>query len=516
MNEIELKLLIDEAMAARIERSPAVLRFGAGELRTTALRTVYHDTPDRALARAGIALRTRHDGGAWRQSVKAAHAIEAGLSRAVEDEAPLAGPGPDLAAIADADLRAAIEVRLAGQPVAPVFETRIERGLRRLAIPALGEVDLALDRGEIVAGERAAPIAEVEIELVSGSPRAVFEAARHLFPEGGPRFSERTKADRGALLLETGEIAPRAEPRPARTVALEPGWTTERGARAVLGECLEQIVANIAAVRENDDPEGAHQLRVGLRRLRTALAVFRPALGGPALEGLEAGAKRLAHEAGSLRDLDVALADILGPERAEPGADPGLDRLAETVAAHAARRRAAVREALATGRVFAFQLDLGAFVAARGWLDPADWEQTARLARPVSETLAAALSERLAKAAKKARGIDHLGIEQRHDLRKALKTLRYAVEFAAPLWPEKRVKPFLKRLKALQAVFGDLQDAAMAEALFRDAEGPAGAEVAAARAAGFVVGVRTERARRAWEDAKGLWKAFEGTEPFWA
>ncbi len=515
MNEIELKLLIDEAAAARIERSPAVLRFGTGEPRTTPLRTLYHDTPGGALAGRGIALRTRHDGTAWRQSVKAARALEGGLSRAVEDEAEIAGPEPDLAAVSDDALRTTIEERLAGETPAVAFETRIERTLRRLAIPGAGEVELALDRGEILAGERRAAILEVEIELVSGSPRAVFDAARHLFPEGGASFAELSKADRGARLLEAGETLPAPVPRLAQPVHLEPGWTTERGARAVLGECLGQIVANVAALRASDDPEAPHQLRVGLRRLRSAIAAFGPALGGPALEALEAEARWLLHEVGTLRDLDVVVSDIIEPEWATPEADPGLGQLAEAVAAHATRRREAVRAILASGRVFAFQLDLGAFVAARGWLDPSDWDQTARLARPVSETIAAALAERLARVEKKARGIEELDIPARHDLRKALKTLRYAVEFAAPLWPEKRVRPFLRRLKELQAIFGDLQDAAMAEELFRDAEGPAGAGVAAARAAGFVIGLRTERARRSWEDAKGLWKAFRGTEPFW-
>ncbi|MEM9145507.1 MAG: CHAD domain-containing protein [Pseudomonadota bacterium] len=104
---------------------------------------------------------------------------------------------------------------------------------------------------------------------------------------------------------------------------------------------------------------------------------------------------------------------------------------------------------------------------------------------------------------------------QRRSPRREAKKLRYADEIAGPLYPEKAVKPFHRRLKEMQQIFGDLNDLAMAESLLLTPDGLVGGDAAAARAAGFVIGVRAERARRSWEDAKGLWKAFTGTKPFW-
>jgi inorganic triphosphatase YgiF len=515
MKEIELKLLVDAPTADRVSRSPAVLRFARGEPVTRRLRTVYHDTPKGALGSAGIALRTRHDGTAWTQTVKAARTMQGGFSEAVESPLPLPGPEPDIAGIADADLRARVGEALGGAVPGPVFETAFDRTTWVLDIPHLGQVELALDRGEIRAGERAEPFAEVELELLGGSPRAIFEAARHLLPEGGARFSALNKADRGALLRGTGRIEPEPAPRNARLVALAPAMTAEQGARAILSECLDQVAANIRTLLESDDPEGPHQLRVGLRRLRSACLLFRPVLGAGVLRPVEDEAKWLGREVGRLRDLDVALAEILGPEFALEDEEPGVRPLAEALERAAADTRAALRETLRGKRVWSFLLDLGELVMARGWLDPSDWDQTARLAAPLSGVAAEALDRRLARVDKRADGIAKLSTDARHELRKELKKLRYAVEFLAPLYPAKKVKPFLKRLKALQTIFGELNDAAMVGELFRDPDGPASRDVAAARAAGFVIGVHTERARRAWEDAKAAWKDFRALGPFW-
>jgi len=515
MTEIEYKLLATPDAAARIAGAPAVAEMAEGPACTRRLRSVYHDTAGGALAAAGIALRLRHDGTGWVQTVKAARSLDGGLSTAAESEIALGEGRVDLAVIPDPGLRETVAGLLGTQTLAPVFASEITRTARRLAVPGLGRVEMAIDQGEIRAGELSAPLTEIEFELMEGSPRAVFAAVRRIVQPADLRPSTLSKAARGALLAETGSILPRPEPRTARPVALSPGQTSEAAAHAVLAEALGQIGANVEAVLGSDDTEGPHQLRVGLRRLRSAAGPFAAAIGGTEFDRLMREAQWLGHEVGALRDLDVVLAELVVPEIAATPEEPGLATLADALTARAAVCRTELRATLAGERARLFLLDLAEFVACRGWLDPADWDQTARLARPVEQTAAAALDARLHKAARKARGIDDLDIEARHALRKALKTLRYGVEFFAPLYPGKAVKPFLKRLKALQDVFGDLNDAAMAAALFRAETPPGGTDPLAARAAGYLIGLRAERARHRWEAAKGLWKALKSTDPFW-
>ncbi|MCQ4189841.1 CHAD domain-containing protein, partial [Methylocystis suflitae] len=105
--------------------------------------------------------------------------------------------------------------------------------------------------------------------------------------------------------------------------------------------------------------------------------------------------------------------------------------------------------------------------------------------------------------------------EQRHELRKELKKLRYAVEFFCSLYPEKRIDPFLKRLKKLQNVFGDLNDAATLKALFTRTDVPGAEDPSIQRAIGWMIGASQARAELGWIGAKALWKDLEQTRPFW-
>jgi CHAD domain-containing protein len=164
-------------------------------------------------------------------------------------------------------------------------------------------------------------------------------------------------------------------------------------------------------------------------------------------------------------------------------------------------------------------LDLVRFVETRGWLVPSDFEQTARLAGSVAELATASLDKAWKKTRKRARDIESLDAEHRHELRKQLKKLRYAVEFFAPLYSTKRVETFLKRLKKLQDVFGELNDAVTVRAMFAGPDAPLvdgpGNDASRQRAIGWMIGASQARAERGWTGAKQLWKELADTKPFW-
>jgi inorganic triphosphatase YgiF len=511
--EVELKILLDAAGAKRLRNRAAALAQSGESIRNQSLNAVYYDTVDRALSAQRIALRVRKEGRRWVQTVKAGAGVIGGLSRVEEWEAPAPGGRLDLDLIPDPAARAAIDAACDGAPLGPVFETAFRRGSVRLPGPHGGVVELAIDIGEIRAAGRAAPMAEAELELIEGDARDLFAVARTLFPEGPMRFSRRNKAARGFALADG---APAVAPTPAiikaAPVTLAPAQTTEEAARDVLRACLDQIAGNAAAAALSDAPEAAHQLRVGLRRLRTAAALFREALGGPALAALEAEAKALADVAGAARDLDVLSEDLLAPLEAD---DAGVAALRAALDTRREERRAAMRARLSSPETPAFLFDLGAFVEGRGWLRPADFGQTAALAAPVAETARAALDTRWKKVAKLGAKVESLDIEARHDLRKRLKKLRYAVEFFDALYPSKVTKPFLKRLKALQDDFGALQDLATARLILLAPEAPGADDPAAQRAAGYALGRWEGAADAAFAAAKGHWAALAEAGPFW-
>jgi triphosphatase len=269
----------------------------------------------------------------------------------------------------------------------------------------------------------------------------------------------------------------------------------------------------LAAVQNLDDPEGPHQLRVGLRRLRSTF--FSTVLASPELTRLNEEARWLSQEVGLLRDLDVVANDIVRREAAAHVDEPGLLALANALSCEAGERRRHLRSCLTTARAQAFLIDLVRFVETRGWLMAEDFGQTPRLATPVLALADRALNKRWRKVCSHGRKLETLNANERHELRKQLKKLRYAVEFFSALFPAKRVEPFAKCLRRLQTVFGDLNDAATAKAMLAETRFRSSGEPQVQRTIGWVIGASQARAESSWAGAKGLWRNLEQTRPFW-
>jgi CHAD domain-containing protein len=375
-------------------------------------------------------------------------------------------------------------------------------------------VELALDEGEVRAGGQGAAIREAEIELLEGEVAAVFDLARRLFPTGPVRFGTANKAARGYELARTGRVAGGWAPRFARSLPVDPDATVEQVARDFFRDCLAQVAGNMVVVAESEAPEGPHQLRVGLRRLRTGFAVFEASLGAAAMAPLADEARRLGQVVGALRDADVLIEDV-GREVAAGLDAPAAEALAGALAAQREATRATVRAELAGGRATGFLFDLAAFIEGRGWLAPSDYSQSERLAEPIGAAAPGFLDRRWRTVTRRGRRIRRLDDEALHALRKALKKLRYSVDMLGPLFRDSRVEPFLKALKTLQDGFGSLNDAAMAGAVLTAPDAPGARDPAAQRAAGWVLG---RLAVRAAEDRPILferWDKLADSEPFW-
>ncbi len=506
--EVELKLTLDPKAEARLRRDPALeARVEPG--RDATLVSIYYDTPGEALAQAGIALRLRREGRRWIQTIKRRAGSESGglfANEEVECPAPgarlvLEGPEPAFAAVVEA---------AGGAPLGALFETRVKRRTELLRVPE-GLVELAIDRGEIVAGSRTEPILEAELELKEGAVVALYALARQLFQSGPIRFAPLNKSARGYALAR-GENASEKKPA-ALSFTAETG--VERVAGDILRDCFRQISREQERLADNEEPEGPHQLRVGLRRLRTALRLFAPVFGeSAAAASLSERARLLGQAISPLRDLDVLEGEIAALEV------EGLDTAARDalIAAISERRkdaRAAARAAMAGAEGVGFLLDLGAFVETRGWLDPADYDQTGRLARPIGELAPAMLGGCLRAARKRAKHLEQLSETELHDLRKSLKKLRYGVEMLAPIYSGREVALYVRAIKDLQDKFGSLTDAAMAREWLMGEHAIGGANPAAQRAAGWLVGGMTARVVTDRPRIFAAWEELASSAPFW-
>jgi inorganic triphosphatase YgiF len=509
--EIELKLETSLEELRRLQRHPLVHSLSQGRAVTRALASVYYDTSDHDLAAAGFGLRVRRAGARRVQTLKGERSACGGLFERTELEIPIDGDEPDLERITDPELRARVTGIAAGKPLAPVFRTEFRR-TRRVLRNGDSEWTLDVDDGDIVAGDERVPVREIELELRSGEPAQLYEFALLLHEQFDVRPAARSKAERGYALARGEGAAARS----SRRVELEPAATLEDALVASLSQCLAHFTTNADCACEGVDPEGVHQMRVGVRRARAALAVFAPLLPSQQIRIFRSELRGLGRELGSARDLDVFTREILAPLEPFRGEDPAFKRLREEAAALRSECYDAVRAFVRSPRYARLVLELGAWIAARRWRNQPLSEESARLFTPAREFADALLERRHRKARRLAARLDESD-EARHALRIELKKLRYAGEFFRDLYPGSAAKRFLRRIARVQSALGHMNDVATAERILESLLGRLGAERVPAhdRAAGFVEGWTAQLAASGRRETEDAWQRLERARPFW-
>lgn len=103
---------------------------------------------------------------------------------------------------------------------------------------------------------------------------------------------------------------------PAAGIVLDRRSSTADAFQVIAPACLDHALANARSVGAGD-AEGIHQMRVGLRRLRAALSLFKPLIDGAESEAIKTELKWLTEQLGQARELDVLVTDGIGPLRDE-------------------------------------------------------------------------------------------------------------------------------------------------------------------------------------------------------
>jgi inorganic triphosphatase YgiF len=489
-SEIELKLRVRPEDLRRLSALPAL---GSSRGTTRTLESVYFDTPDLQLRRSGTVLRVRRDGKRYLQTLKSA-GEGAALQNREESEMPISGNRPDLAR-----LRRRFPA-LAAEELRPVFVSRVRRTVRRV-----NGIEVAFDTGEIRTPEGAAEqVSEVELELKSGQPREVFALALALAESVPFAIETRTKSERGYALAgnkPTGAVH-------AAPIELTRDANAGEAIGTIFRKCLDHLTANQGLALDTADAGSIHQMRVALRRTRSALGLLRELLPRDERKALAAEAKWLADILGDARDLDVLSSETLAPVRAAFPDDAALQALAAAGDAARARAQKVLAEAVGSPRYTRFVLRLGAFVESGAWQSE---ESAAALA-------ARLLEKRAGQAKRLGKHFETLDVEGRHELRIALKKLRYAAEFFRSLFAAPRARKYLKRLTALQTALGRINDLETARRVLDGlvAAAPEADRLDQAGAAGRVIGWHTHAVAAAEGALVDEWRAFAATRPFWS
>ncbi|MFM7686078.1 MAG: CHAD domain-containing protein [Actinomycetota bacterium] len=443
--ELELKLRVPEQSAHAVQ-SRVDLR---GKAAATHLEAVYYDTPDHRLAAAGMGWRVRREGGQWVQTLKAQRSDGGdGMGREEHNVAVRSRRRPDADAIRHAgtpggERLLALLADLAEQPT-DRFRTDVRRLSRRTRVPG-GTVELAFDRGRIIAADRHVSVCELEIELVSGRPHAVIAAARGWVQRHGLWIDTLTKSHRGTMLADDATMAEHVR---TPTPRLRADMSVDAAVREMMRACLVQVMGNSSAVAGGlGDDEHVHQARIGIRKLRTVLSVF-----GRHVDTLDPSWQpRLAEVftvLGAGRDRTVVLTQWADALR-DAGAPPITPPLADAADPGDIFRSAPYNLLL---------LELLDHVHGA----PVDDDQ------PLVDVVAKELQRLRRRCLSNPKRFPRLAETEQHDVRKRLKRLRYVAELTASLFPAKASRRYVRSLAPAQEVLGTLNDLGVAIELYRE------------------------------------------------
>ncbi|MEK9283445.1 MULTISPECIES: CYTH and CHAD domain-containing protein [unclassified Bradyrhizobium] len=456
--EIELKLLVDADRMAHFNAAPIIAANARNRGARKHLKSVYYDTPERALRRGGLSLRVRQSGARFVQTVKT-EAADDPLRRG-EWEASVRSLAPDLT-LAMPFIPAKLRDEVESQPLEAVFTADIHRHARIIDLPS-GTVEVAFDQGILKAGDRSMPVSEIELEFKSGSASTIYEVALRLAEHGAVTPSIRSKSARG-FDLAAGTPPQARRPRKLRldtSVALDDAFAT------ILRSCFHHLLQSLPAAEDGRNPEGVHQLRVSLRRLRSALDLMRSVGSLSNLDALRSEVKWLAQSLSAARDWDVFQLQTLPAIAEACPSVAGFDALEQVAARRQSDAYRTAHQALDGRRCANFVIGLGGWIEARGWRNDVVAEDLGRLAEPAVSFAERILSAQHAKVLKRGRRFKLLEAEELHRLRLATKRLRYLSEFLLPLFEDRKsARRFSRRLADLQEELGAFNDMAITASL---------------------------------------------------
>ena len=503
--EIELKLLVDAGRMAHFNAAPVIAANARNKGTRKHLKSAYYDTPERTLHRNGLSLRVRQSGARFVQTVKT-DAVHDPLRRG-EWEARVPSLAPDLA-LAMPFIPEKLRSSLAAQPLEVVFTADIHRHARMVDLPS-GTVEIAFDQGVLTAGDRSRPVSEIELELKSGRASTIYEIALRLAEHGVVKPSIRTKSARG---FDLAADKPPSARRPQK-LRLDPSVTLDEAFATILRSCFLHLLQSLPAAEDGRNPEGVHQLRVALRRLRSALDLMRSVGALSNLDALRSEARWLAQDLSAARDWDVFQIETLPTIAKACPSIAGFDALGRAAAGRQSDAYRKAHGALEDRRCAVFLIGLGSWIETRGWRNDVATEDLGQLAEPAVNFAQRILSEQYAKVLRRGRRFKSLPAEGLHRVRLATKRLRYVSEFLLPLFADgKSARKFSRRLAGLQEQLGAFNDMAVTASLLDRL----GAEPDGAIAAAAIAGWQARASIGVQPALQGTWRDFTAARVPWS
>jgi triphosphatase len=505
--ETEIKFATDSAGLERVLNS--LLCTPASSFQIQNLRTIYFDTPSADLGKRKIALRIRE--GSQKQNVlcfKSNSVANDNFFQRTEVEVTSPHLQPDIS-LFDWKTREALVRIIDNRPLEQQFEIQMKRQ-SVLIKNQRSEIEVSLDDGSMVIGEISFPLTEVELELKSGQEADLYDFATELARELPLRLDFTSKSEK-AFRIRRGE---KASPAKASPPELSCKATLDDAIAESISNALNHFVANWAALRESDDQESVHQMRVALRRMRSYLAMFKRHIPGADFESLDKEASRIADGLGLARACDVLRGLVEKVSLANSTAAADWEALLTVLQD---RRNTAYSDALTLindQQTTLFVLKVQRFLAHRAWRSVVSGPKRIQFFSPAEDFAVHALKKLKARALKRGALLPVASDGDLHKLRIALKKLRYGSElFSRQFDCNRKSKSYNRAISKLLNLLGAHNDFVGVKHLLHQLPQPLvpGAE----KVTGFVLGwLASEDANCATKLLRS-WKKFTRKKSYW-
>ena len=509
--ELELKLTVTADDIETVRNNPSLRRRLKESGVKRELVSVYLDTKDWALRRHAFSFRLRRDGDRLTQTIK-------GMRRGVLERAEWETPYRTGVRDHHSSMEALFE-QLSDQkfPTAlkAIFKTKIERTSYRV-----GGIEVALDKGRVIAGRRFAPVYEIELELKNGDRSALFALAREISKIVPAEISVKSKSERGYDLLEGGK--PRAVM--ATETLLPAAVTVGEAFQIICNSCLCQLIANKAGILESVS-EALHQMRVAIRRLQSAMKLFSEIASGRPAEHIAKELKWIFAELALARELDVFLSDVLVPLKKKYPAHINVAALYQACLKLRKKEYQRANAVLGSERYRMFLLAAAEWTEAGQWQTKPGDKSRPKLQQRATDVAAEEISS-LRNKMKKGRQMEELNRRSLHKLRLRAKRLRYVIEFTESVFGDgqensKRIDSALTSLKCLQSNLGALNDIDTEKGIFdriaaeRANNRKKEQQLGSSPAAKLMVGNQKQRKLKFLKKSIEAYDQFERLKPFW-
>ncbi|MES2149859.1 MAG: CHAD domain-containing protein [Pseudomonadota bacterium] len=502
--EVELKLLIDPQSRDALLEHPLLAAHATGKPHTNTQTDIYFDTPQLRLRRNAAGLRVRRVAKTFTQTLKQAADGAGALHSRHEWESALPAATPDLAllrrVVDDKRARhALLDARSVKRRLAPVFKTKVKRTVWDLKLQDGDLVECALDEGRLECGGQSVPISELELELKSGDPAHLYAFALALHDSLPMQVGIQSKADRGYALLDPQE---RSAVK-AAALHLSSDMSSEQAFQAIVDNCLAQVQANAGIVADSDDVEGLHQMRVGMRRLRSALNMYKESIRLP--DDLQVEVDWLTAQLGAARDWDVLAGTTVETVARELPDTPQIAELRQAASGMRLEKHRQAAAAVKSARYTRLILNLGGWTQGAGWRDGMAPDARTQLSAQLATFARKTMRKDQRRLHTRGKNLQAATPEARHRVRIAAKKTRYAAEFFQSLLPKRQLQPYVQALARLQDELGYLNDATVADRLLGELSA---GQTELCGGIGFIKGVLAARVKHDDKQIGKLWRQF--------